>query len=71
MFYEMLSGERPFMAETVSEIVRKHLSDDPPPFSPTLDIPKRLSAGIMQALSKDPDQRPQTATDLARQLNLL
>lgn len=68
MFYEMVSGKRPFGAETVSGVISKHLYDSPPPLSPSLGLPRRISAAIMQALSKDPDERPQTATDLARLL---
>ncbi|HEU4506688.1 MAG TPA: protein kinase [Pyrinomonadaceae bacterium] len=71
MFYEMLSGKRPFTAETVSGVINRHLTEPPPPFSPALGIPRRVSTGIMHALSKDPDDRPQTATDLARQMQLV
>ncbi|HEY2962241.1 MAG TPA: protein kinase [Pyrinomonadaceae bacterium] len=68
MFYEMLSGKRPFEAETVSGVINRHLYEPPPPFSPSLAIPRRVSTAIMQALAKDPDARPQTAGDLARLL---
>ena len=71
MFYEMLSGKRPFMAETVSGVINRHLSEPPPPFNPELAIPRRISIGIMQALAKDPVDRPQTATEMARQLQLV
>ncbi|HJU93278.1 MAG TPA: protein kinase [Pyrinomonadaceae bacterium] len=71
MFYEMLSGKRPFTAETVSGIINRHLSEPPPPLSPALGIPRRISTAIMHALAKDPDNRPQTATELARQLQIL
>lgn len=68
MFYEMLSGDRPFSAETVSGVIGKQLSDEPPPLSPSLKVPRRVTAAIMQALAKDPDDRPQTATEFGRQL---
>ena len=71
MFYEMLSGQRPFEAETVSGLISRHLHEPPPPFEFSLGIPRRVSMGIMHALSKDPDDRPQTATELARQMQLL
>jgi predicted Ser/Thr protein kinase len=71
MFYEMLSGKRPFAAETVSGVINRHLSEPPPPFLPSLGIPRRISMGIMHALAKEPDDRPQTATELARQMQLL
>lgn len=66
MFYEMLSGTRPFDAETVSGVINRHLYEPPPPFSESLKIPRRVSSAIMQALAKDPNERPQTAGDLAR-----
>jgi serine/threonine-protein kinase len=68
MLYEMLAGEKPFIAETVSGVINKHLYEDPPPLPPSLAVPRRVSSAIMRALAKDPDQRPQTATELARQL---
>ena len=71
MFYEMLSGKKPFGAETVSGVINRHLTEPPPPFSPSLGIPRRVSMGIMHALAKDPDARPQTATELARQMQLV
>ena len=71
MFYEMLSGKRPFEAETVSGLISRHLQEPPPPFDLSLGIPRRVSMGIMHALAKEPDDRPQTATDLARQMQLV
>lgn len=71
MFYELLSGIRPFAAETVSGVINRHLSEPPPPLAASLGIPRRISVGIMHALAKDPDDRPQTATDLARQMQLV
>jgi len=71
MFYEMLSGKRPFSSEKVSGIISKHLYEDPPPLSPALEVPRWISTGIMRALAKDPNDRPQTANDLARQLQLI
>jgi len=68
MFYEMLSGQRPFAAQTVSGVINKHLYEEAPPLAPSLGVPRRVSAAIMQALSKDPDRRQPTARDLARQL---
>src|SRR5215217_1339812 len=70
MFYEMLSGKKPFEAETVSGVINRHLYEPPPSLPLTLGIPRRISTGIMHALAKDPDDRPQTATELARQMQL-
>jgi eukaryotic-like serine/threonine-protein kinase len=70
MFYELLSGTRPFVADTVSGVITKQLSEPPPPLPVSLAVPRRVSNAIMNALAKDPDDRPQTATDLARFLQL-
>jgi hypothetical protein len=71
MFYEMLSGQRPFEAETVSGVINRHLQEPPAPFDFALGIPRRVSIGNMHALAKDPDVRPQNATELARQMQLI
>lgn len=71
MLYEMLSGKRPFAAEKVSGIINKHLYDAPPPLPASLAIPRKISSAIMQALAKSPSDRPQTATDFGRQLQLV
>jgi predicted Ser/Thr protein kinase len=68
MFYEMLSGKRPFDGDTVSGVINRHLYEPAPPLPPSLGIPRRITTGIMQALSKEPYDRPQTAGDLARLL---
>jgi predicted Ser/Thr protein kinase len=68
MFYEMVSGKRPFGAETVSGVISKHLYEAPPPLPASLGLPRRISTAIMQSLAKDPAERPQTATELARLL---
>ena len=68
MFYEMVAGQRPFGAETVSGVINKHLYDAPAELPASLGLPRRISAAIIEALSKDPDDRPQTATDFARLL---
>jgi serine/threonine-protein kinase len=69
-FYEILSGERPFTSERVSGIINKHLYEDVPPLPAELEIPRRISNGIAKAMSKDPNDRPQTAGDLARLMEL-
>lgn len=68
MFYEMVSGQRPFAADTVSGIITKQLSEPPPPLPASLAIPRRIAAALMHALAKDPEDRPQTAVELGRQL---
>lgn len=68
MLHEMLSGEPPFTAETVSGIISKQLTEPAPPLPASLSISRRIQTAIKHALEKDPEARPQTATDFARQL---
>ena len=69
-FYELLSGNRPFTSERVSGIINKHLYEEPPPFPAELEMPRRISNAIFQALAKDPKDRPSDATELARSMQL-
>jgi serine/threonine protein kinase len=70
-FYEILAGQRPFTSDKVSAIINQHLYEEPPPFPAELNIPRRLSSAIAQAMSKDPKDRPKNATEMARQMQLM
>jgi eukaryotic-like serine/threonine-protein kinase len=64
--YWLLSGERPFDAETVGDLLRKHAQTPPPPLSQktSAPVPPRLEALIMACLSKRPEDRPHDADAL-------
>jgi len=71
MFFEMLTGQRPFKisessTETASEWLRYAHQKLPPPDPHTLNpnIPEALAKVILRALEKDPKQRYQSAWDL-------
>ncbi len=68
MFYEMIAGMRPFNAPTPTGVIAKQLTQAPPPLHPTLKIPARVEAVLLQALAKDPQVRPADATALAQAL---
>ncbi|MDT5121157.1 MAG: eukaryotic-like serine/threonine-protein kinase [Acidobacteriota bacterium] len=68
LLYEMLAGTPPFVAETHTGVIAKHLFDPPPPFSKDAQIPPALEAVIMRALAKQPDARPADAGALGREL---
>ncbi len=68
MLYEIVSGNRPFVAENISWIISKHLYESPPPLPRSPPIPRHVTAAIMRALAKDPGDRQKTATALAREL---
>lgn len=68
ILYEALTGKLPFDAKTPMEYVGKHVTAVPIPLDervPGRAFPKGLGAVLDKALSKNPDDRYQTAIDLA------
>ena len=60
VLYEALAGQPPLGGTSPMETLMKHVNEDPPTLSevaPGLDIPGQLEDAIMQALSKDPEER--------------
>jgi predicted ATPase/signal transduction histidine kinase/CheY-like chemotaxis protein len=71
--YEMLTGELPFSATSVAELLHAHSARTAPPpheRAPSRGIPEAVSAIVAKLMSKSPEQRYQTgngaAWDLAR-----
>jgi tRNA A-37 threonylcarbamoyl transferase component Bud32 len=72
IFYELLTGELPFTADTPVAMILKHMHDPIPLPSQTYpDLPKPLDDIIGKLLAKDPHKRYQTATDLIGDLDRL
>ena len=70
VIYEMIAGRSPFDAESNVDLAAKHLSDIPEPpskFTP-LEVPAGLDAVILKGLAKNPDERYQSAAELAQAL---
>lgn len=66
VFYELLTKTRPFEGETVSQILKKILFDNPEPvLNFNSSIPEQISKIIEKALQKDPVERFQTAEEFA------
>ena len=66
VLYEMLAGRRAFRGESSVDTVTAILTKDPPPLSAhTSELPTGLDAIVGRCLEKAPEQRFQTATDLA------
>lgn len=58
--YEMITGQRPFQAETPEEMLRLHCEAEvPDPHSLAPDLPEaaEVRAALLRALHKDPDER--------------
>ncbi len=66
VLYECLTGQLPFDAPTPVSLVAKVLSEEPTsPTALTSDIPPALSALVLRLLAKQPEDRVQSASELA------
>lgn len=71
IFYEMLSSEIPFDADTDAELLSKHMFADPPPLlSKAPNCGVALAALVHRMLDKDSVSRP-SAGEVASELQLL
>lgn len=60
--FEMLIGEKPFIADTPIQIAYLHVNQDVPSVrSRRKEIPSALDSLISRATNRDPDKRPKTA----------
>jgi serine/threonine protein kinase len=67
VLYEMLVGERPFVAETPIGVLLQHLQDMPPSILLARpDLPAAVGDVLAKALVKDPADRYSSAGELAR-----
>src|SRR6202171_749476 len=65
VLYEMLVGDRPFVAETPIGVLLMHLQDQPPSLLDARpDLPLAVAEVLEKALVKDPNQRYNSAGDL-------
>jgi TolB-like protein/Tfp pilus assembly protein PilF len=72
MFYEMLTGVRPFLAESSPLLMAAILRDTPPPVNEWRpDVPDATSRLIDRCLEKRPEDRVQTARDVYNELRHL
>jgi eukaryotic-like serine/threonine-protein kinase len=68
--YEMVTGERPFRAESDYSLMAAHLQQMPkPPIEVRSDLPAALNQIILMAIAKDPAQRFQSADAFRNALN--
>jgi eukaryotic-like serine/threonine-protein kinase len=69
MAYELLSGQAVFSSRTPQRMLAAHMGEAPKPitdFRP--ELPAALAELVMGCLAKDPNDRPQQASDIARVL---
>lgn len=69
MFYELVTGQRPFTGETSAELKAKHLTEEPPPpRSLNPGIPGPVEEVMLRALAKRPEDRFPTCADFGAAL---
>jgi serine/threonine protein kinase len=70
--YELFTGGSPFAESSPAATMAAQLTRDPPELSRQRpDIPEPVSRLIARCLSKDPAKRPQTAAELAEEIDQL
>jgi tetratricopeptide (TPR) repeat protein len=71
IFYELLTGQAPFQADTVwGTLLKRTEGPPPPPTSIVPDLPAALSDIVMKGLAIDPAERFQTATEFTLALDI-
>ncbi len=69
IFYEMLSGRRPFAGGSAADLLAAVLRDQPQPLGELKpSVPGYLDELVRRCLEKDPDERPQHVDEIRQQL---
>ncbi|MCS7167086.1 MAG: WD40 repeat domain-containing serine/threonine protein kinase [Gemmatales bacterium] len=69
ILYELITGQPPFPGETVEEVFRKTVNEEPiPPARLRPDVPRDLEAICSKCLRKNPKDRYATAQEFAEDL---
>jgi serine/threonine-protein kinase len=69
VLYELLTGRPPFVGDSPVAVAYKQVNETPAvPSSLNPDVPARLDAVVMKALSKNPSNRYQTADEFSADL---
>ncbi len=69
MLYQMLAGDVPFKGSSIPAIMKKHISDAPPPFAAMgLPVSAALEKAVFHTLEKDPAKRTPTVEALIEEM---
>lgn len=70
MLYEMLTGKKPYDADTPVAIALKHMQDEPlSPREINPSIPEALEEIVLHAMEKDPSRRYQAASQMINDID--
>jgi eukaryotic-like serine/threonine-protein kinase len=71
MAYEMLAGHVPFAGRSAQAILAAHIAETPTTIATLRPAtPPRLAALVMRCVAKRPGDRPQTASEVVRELEM-
>src|SRR5437763_7337891 len=69
MLYEMVTGEKPFPGQSITTVIYKIVNEEPvPPRQLNPTIHPGISAAVMRALAKDPQERYHSCRELLEDL---
>jgi serine/threonine protein kinase len=71
MLFEMVTGEKPFEGEKARDVVTQHVANqvrEPREVEPT--VPEWMSDLIVRCMGKTPEDRPKTATEVLKALQI-
>ena len=72
MAYELLTGRPPFHGRAPARILAAHMGEAPQPIGEQVPgMPSALADLVMTSLAKDPGDRPQSAAEIARTLDVV
>jgi len=72
MAYELLAGQPVFANRTAQRMLAAHMGEAPRPIGELRgDVPAPLAELVMRCLAKDPGARPQSASDIVRELETI
>ena len=69
VLYEMLTGNQPFVADSVAVTISAILTKEPPPLAQCAECPEELERIVRKCLEKDRERRYQTMRDVALDLD--
>jgi serine/threonine-protein kinase len=69
ILYQLITGEKPFVSETLTSLLMKIVQEDPAPiYDKTGEVPPSLKRIVEKLLNKKPEQRFQTGKEVATAL---